>query len=137
MEKKRKILLIGLGVLGLAKLIKTSDSSDTVQAVSLVPVPRSAPMAGRNVSTMTTTNTNTNTTTTAATQKYIVVKNIVAGTNTITHNLSLNDPRGFLLKAIDTATNNAINISNFNNITANSFEFESAIAFANVHFTVF
>lgn len=67
--------------------------------------------------------------------KKVIVQGIIQGVNTITHNLNLQDVKGFTVSVIDD-TDNTINISNFQNFTSNSFEFISAIDKVNCTFTI-
>lgn len=69
-------------------------------------------------------------------QKTTILQNVNIGSNLITHNLNLSDPRGFVLKALDSATNNTVVISNFTGFTPDSFTFTSSVNIANVHFTI-
>lgn len=68
-------------------------------------------------------------------KKFTVVQSIVPGTNTITHNLNLTDPKGFAIKVLD-SSNNLISISNYTAFTATSFSFNSAVNITNCHFTI-
>ena len=67
--------------------------------------------------------------------KVTIVQDIVQGVNTITHNLNLQDPKGFTITVIDD-NDNTYTISNFQNYTNNSFEFISAISRTNCTFTI-
>ncbi len=68
-------------------------------------------------------------------QKFVVSQNIVAGANTITHNLNLATPSGFVVNAIDAAGGNVV-ISSYTAFTANSFTFTSASALGVLTITV-
>lgn len=67
--------------------------------------------------------------------KITIVQDIVIGINTITHNLNLQNPKGFTITVIDD-NDNTYTISNFQNYTNNSFEFISAIDRTNCTFTI-
>ena len=69
-------------------------------------------------------------------EQYTAILNIVAWVNTINHNLDLSDPLWFTIKSVDTTTNNIFSISNYLNITPNSFDFTSPVARNSVHFTI-
>lgn len=67
--------------------------------------------------------------------KITIVQDIVQGVNTITHNLNLLNPKGFNISIIDN-NDNSLTISNFQNLTNNSFEFISAISRLNCTITI-
>ena len=68
-------------------------------------------------------------------KKYTATTNIIAGLNTITHNLNISDPKAFFITILD-ANNNTVNISNYTTFTNNSFSWISSISLLNVHITI-
>jgi len=67
--------------------------------------------------------------------KITIIQDIVQGVNTITHNLNLQNPKGFNISIIDD-NDNSLTISNFQNLTNNSFEFISATTKLNCTITI-
>lgn len=67
---------------------------------------------------------------------FTTIIDIIVGINTIIHWLDLDDPLWFTIKSVDTTTNNVFSISNYLNITPNSFDFTSPVARNSVHFTI-
>lgn len=72
---------------------------------------------------------------TVTTTKAVIVQNIVAGSNTVTHNLNLPNPQGFVVNAI-TIAGQTVTISNYTGFTVNSFTFNSGVNLGSVTITV-
>lgn len=67
--------------------------------------------------------------------KKVITQDIIVGVNIIVHNLNLQNPKGFNITILDNNDNQII-ISNYQNLTKDSFEFVSATLKTNCTITI-